>query len=130
MDEQERYESGLGVRRAVLGDAYVDDSLRKRTGFSEEFQEMITRYAWGEVWTRPGLPRHTRSLLTLAMLVALNRDDEFRLHVRAALNNGVTRDEIKELLLHCAIYCGVPAANTAFHSAAAVFAEADAGDHA
>jgi alkylhydroperoxidase/carboxymuconolactone decarboxylase family protein YurZ len=87
---------------------------------------MITRYAWGEVWTRPGLPRHTRSLLTLAMLIALNRGDEFRMHVRAAANNGVTRDEIKEVLLQAVIYAGVPAANSAFHMAQDVFNEMDA----
>ena len=88
---------------------------------------MITRYAWGEIWARPGLPRHTRSLLTLAMMVALNRNDEFRMHVRAAANNNVTREEIQEVLLQAAIYCGVPAANSAFHIAQEVFAEMDAG---
>jgi 3-oxoadipate enol-lactonase/4-carboxymuconolactone decarboxylase len=86
---------------------------------------LITRYAWGEIWTRPGLPRHTRSLITVTMMVALNRPDEFRLHVRAAFNNGVTRDQIKEVLLQTAIYCGVPAANTAFHLAEEVFAQLD-----
>ena len=123
MDENERYENGLAVRRAVLGNAHVDRSLAKRTDFTEEFQALITRYAWGEIWTRPGLPRHTRSLLTVALMVALNRPDEFRLHVRAAFNNGVTRDEIREVLLHCAIYAGVPAANSAFHMAEDVFAQ-------
>jgi 4-carboxymuconolactone decarboxylase len=123
MDESERYDKGLGVRRAVLGDAHVDRTLAKRDAFNEEFQELITRYAWGEIWTRPGLPRHTRSLITVAMMVALNRADEFRLHVRAAFNNGVTRDQIKEVLLQAAIYCGVPAANTAFHLAEEVFAQ-------
>jgi 4-carboxymuconolactone decarboxylase len=95
MDEGERYDKGLSVRRAVLGDAHVDRTLAKRDAFNEEFQELITRYAWGEIWTRPGLPRHTRSLITVAMMVALNRADEFRLHVRAAFNNGVTRDQIR-----------------------------------
>ena len=123
MDERERYEKGLSVRRAVLGDAHVDRSLKNRNEFNEEFQNLITRYAWGEIWTRPGLPRKTRSLLTIAMIVALNRPDEFRLHVRAAFNNGVTREEIKEVLLHAAIYCGVPAANSAFHAAQEVFSE-------
>src|SRR6478752_4706041 len=123
MDEDERYDKGLGVRRAVLGDAHVDRTLAKRDAFNEEFQELITRYAWGEIWTRPGLPRHTRSLITVAMMVALNRADELRLHVRAAFNNGVTRDQIKEVLLQAAIYCGVPAANTAFHLAEEVFAQ-------
>jgi len=123
MDESERYENGLAVRREVLGDAHVDRSLAKRNEFTEEFQALITRYAWGEIWTRPGLPRHTRSLLTVGLMVALNRPDEFRLHVRAAFNNGITRDDIREVLLHCAIYAGVPAANSAFHMAEEVFAQ-------
>jgi 4-carboxymuconolactone decarboxylase len=117
MNERERYEQGLAVRREVLGDHHVDRALARETEFTRDFQDLITRYAWGEIWTRPGLPRHTRSLLTLAMLVALNRPDEFRLHLRAAVANGVTRDEIKEVLLQTAIYCGVPAANSAFHLA-------------
>jgi 4-carboxymuconolactone decarboxylase len=127
MDERDRYEAGMKVRRAVLGDAHVDRSLDNRNAFNEEFQDLITRYAWGEIWTRPGLPRHTRSLLTLALMVALNRGDEFRMHVRAAANNGVSRDEVKEVLLQCAIYAGVPAANAAFHLAQSVFDEIDAG---
>lgn len=126
MDENERFEDGLKVRRAVLGDAHVDRSLAKRNDFNEEFQALITRYAWGETWTRPGLPRHTRSLLTIGLMVALNRVDEFKLHARAAFNNGVTRDEIREVLLHCAVYAGVPAANSAFHWAEEVFAQIDA----
>jgi 4-carboxymuconolactone decarboxylase len=126
MDDRERYEKGLSVRRAVLGDAHVDRSLKNRNEFNEDFQNLITRYAWGEIWTRPGLPRKTRSLLTIAMLVALNRPDEFRLHLRAALTNGVTKDEIKEALLHAAIYCGVPAANSAFHAAQEVFSKTKA----
>ena len=125
MDERERYDAGMAVRRAVLGDAHVERTLQHRNPFNEEFQELITRYAWGEIWTRPGLPRHTRSLLTLAMMVALNRNDELRLHLRAASNNGVSREEIKEVLMQCAIYCGVPAANSAFHAAAEVFAKMD-----
>lgn len=116
----------MKVRRAVLGDAHVDRTVKGRNSFNEEYQDMITRYAWGEIWTRPGLPRHTRSLLTLALMVALNRGDEFKMHVRAAFNNGVTRDEIKEVLLQCAIYAGVPAANSAFHMAQDVFHEMDA----
>ena len=127
MDERERYGKGLAVRRAVLGDAHVDRTLTTKTPFNDEFQDLITRYAWGEIWTRPGLPRHTRSIATLAMLVALNRPDELKLHLRASANNGVTRDEVKELLMQCAIYCGVPAANAAFHLAQAVFADMDAG---
>ncbi len=125
MDERERYENGLAVRRAVLGNAHVDRSLGRRNDFTEEFQTLITRYAWGEIWTRPGLPRHTRSLLTVGLMVALNRPEEFKLHVRAAFNNGVTREEIREVLLHCAIYAGVPAANSAFHMAEEVFAQMD-----
>ena len=125
MDDRERYEKGMTVRRAVLGDAHVDRSLQNRNSFNEEFQDLITRYAWGEIWTRPGLSRHTRSLIVIATTIALNRTEEFRLHVRAALNNGVTREEIKEVLLQTAIYCGVPAANSAFHIAQAVFAEMD-----
>jgi len=123
MDERERYEKGLSVRRAVLGDAHVDRSMKNRNEFNQEFQDLLTRYAWGEIWVRPGLPRKTRSLLTIVMLVALNRPDEFRLHLRAALNNGVTKEEIKEALLQTAIYCGVPAANSAFHAAQEVFSE-------
>jgi 4-carboxymuconolactone decarboxylase len=125
MDEDQRYEDGLKVRRAVLGDAHVDRSLAKRNDFNDEFQALITRHAWGEMWTRPGLPRHTRSLVTIALLVALNRVDEFKLHVRGAFSNGVTRDEIREVLMHCAVYAGVPAANAAFHWAEEVFAQMD-----
>src|SRR5947209_10797399 len=127
MDERQRYEQGMKVRRAVLGDAHVDASLKDRNEFDEAFQDLITRYAWGEIWSRPGLPRQTRSMLTLAMMVALNRPDELRMHLLAALNNGVTREEIREVLLQTAIYCGAPAANTAFHTAQAVFAEMDNG---
>ena len=126
MDERKRYEEGMNVRRAVPGDAHVDRSVARRNEFNTEFQELITRYAWGEIWTRPGLSRHTRSLLTIGLMVALNRTDEFRLHVRAAFNNGVTREEIREVLLHCAIYAGVPAANSAFHIAEDVFAQMQA----
>ena len=111
------------MRRAVLGDRHVDSALADPS--KQEFDELITRYAWGEIWARPGLPRHTRSLLTLAMLVALNRLEEFRMHVRAALRNGVTREEIKEVLLQSAIYCGVPAANAAFRAAEEVYAGVD-----
>lgn len=124
-NDGERYEAGLSVRRDVLGSAHVDRSLQRLTSLNEEFQNLITRYAWGEIWTREGLPRHTRSLLTIVMMVALNRSEELRLHLRAAANNGVTRDEIKEVLLQSAIYCGVPAANSAFHMAEEVFADMD-----
>ena len=126
MDEQERHAAGMSVRRAVLGDAHVDRAQAKRTELTNEFQDLITRYAWGEIWTRPGLPRHTRSLMTICMMVALNREEELKLHLRAAANNGVSRDEIKEALLQTAIYCGVPAANSAFALAQQVFAQMDA----
>ena len=114
MTERERYDAGMQVRREVLGFEHVDRTLNHRTPLNEAFQEFITRYAWGEVWTRPGLSRYSRSLVTLAMMVALNREEEFKMHIRAALNNGVSRDEISELLLHTAIYCGLPAANNAY----------------
>ena len=117
MDDRQRYEQGMKVRREVLGDTHVDKSLEKRNALNEEFQDLITRYAWGEIWSRPGLSRQTRSMLTLAMMVALNRQEEFRMHVKAAVNNGVTPAQIKEVLLQTAIYCGVPAANNAFHIA-------------
>ena len=123
MDERERYQAGLRVRRAILGDTHVDASLTKRTDLTEDFQDLITRYAWGEIWSRPGLPRQTRSLLTVVMLVALNREDELRLHLRGALKNGVTQAELREALLQAAIYCGVPAANSAFRIAQEVFSE-------
>lgn len=126
LDDGARYAAGLGVRRAVLGSEHVDRSLARLTPLNEEFQDLITRYAWGEIWTREGLPRHTRSLLTIAMMVALNRNEELRLHLRAAANNGVTPDEIKEVLLQTAIYCGVPAANSAFHMAGEILGD-DAG---
>jgi 4-carboxymuconolactone decarboxylase len=124
MDERDRYEAGLKVRRAVLGDAHVDATLKNRNDFNEVFQDLITRYAWGEIWRRPGLPRQTRSLITVAMLVALNREDELRMHLHAALKNGVSQDEIREVLLQTAIYCGVPAANSAFRIAQEVFGAA------
>jgi len=125
MDDNQRYEQGMKVRRAVLGDAHVDRSLKNRNEFNEAFQDLITRYAWGEIWSRPGLPRHTRSLITLALMVALNRSEELRMYVRAALNVGVKREEIQEVLLQTAIYCGLPAANSAFRLAQEVFAEVD-----
>jgi 4-carboxymuconolactone decarboxylase len=123
MDERERYRRGLAVRRKVLGGEHVDRALRARSELDTEFQDLITRYAWGEVWARPGLPRRTRSLLTLALMVALGRSDELRMHLRAARRIGVTREQIVEVLLQTAIYCGVPAANAAFHLAAEVLAE-------
>jgi len=129
MDERKRYDEGMKTRRSVLGDAHVDRTLKTRTEFNEPFQELITRYAWGEIWNRPGLPKKTRSLLTLAMLLALNRNEEFRMHIKAALAMGVSRDEIQELLLQAAIYCGVPAANAAFHAAEEVFESMDSAKH-
>ena len=120
MSEDQR-QKGMEVRRAVLGDAHVDRSMASKNPLTEEFQDLLTRYAWGEIWTRPGLDRRTRSCITVAMLVALNREEELVLHLRGALNNGVTKDEIKEVLLQSAIYCGIPAANTAFRVAAKVF---------
>ncbi len=123
MDERERFETGMQVRRSVLGDAHVDGAEAKKTELDSEFQDLITRYAWGEIWSRPGLPRHTRSLLTIGLMVALNRGEELRLHLRAAANNGVTTEEIREVLLQCAIYCGVPAANAAFHAAKEILDE-------
>jgi 4-carboxymuconolactone decarboxylase len=123
MDERERYETGMKVRRAVLGDAHVDGALAKQNDFTEAFQDLITRYAWGEIWSRPGLARQTRSLITVAMLVALNREEELQMHLRAALKNGVSQEEIRETLLQSAIYCGVPAANSAFRIAQQVFSE-------
>ncbi|MCC4615988.1 4-carboxymuconolactone decarboxylase [Xanthomonas campestris pv. asclepiadis] len=123
MHEDERYQAGLRERRRVLGDAHVERSLAARTAFTDEFQALITRYAWGTIWTRDGLPAHTRSLLTLAMMVALGHDEEFKLHVRAARNNGVTPEQIKEVLLQAAVYCGVPAANHAFALAMPILEE-------
>ena len=110
----ETHERGMEVRRQVLGDEHVDEAIRTTTELTADFQSFITRYAWGEIWTRPGLDRKTRSCITLTALVALNRPEELEMHLRAALRNGVTTEEIREVLLHCAVYCGVPAANSAF----------------
>ena len=121
MDEKKRHEEGMKTRRAVLGDTHVDQATAAQNEFTAEFQDLITRYAWGEIWTRPELDRKTRSLITIAMMVALNRPEELQLHLKTALKNGVTRAEIKEVLLQAAIYCGVPAANHAFHLAEQVF---------
>lgn len=121
MDDRQRHEQGMKIRRSVLGDAHVDAAEARKSPLTADFQDLITRYAWGEIWSRPGLDRKTRSILTIGMMMALNRPDELRLHLRAAANNGVTRDEIKETLLHAAVYCGVPAANAAFHMAEEIF---------
>ena len=118
-----RFDAGLAVRRSVLGRRYVDESMRTADEFTRPLQELVTEYCWGAVWTRPGLPRKTRSLLNLAMLTALNRPHELRLHVRGALRNGCSRDEIMETLLQAAIYCGVPAAIDSFRIAREVLAE-------
>jgi 4-carboxymuconolactone decarboxylase len=123
MDEEQRYANGMAVRRAVLGDQHVDRAQESLNDFNAEFQNLITRYAWGEIWTRPGLPRQTRSLMTICMMVALNREEELKLHLRAARNNGVSVDQVKEALLQTAIYCGLPAANSAFAIAQQVFSE-------
>jgi len=113
-DRDDTYAKGMEVRRVVLGDAHVDRAIERTTSFTEGFQELITRYAWGEVWSRPGLDRRARSMITLTALVATGREHELEMHIRAALRNGLTPDEIGEVLLHCAVYCGVPAANGAF----------------
>jgi 3-oxoadipate enol-lactonase/4-carboxymuconolactone decarboxylase len=118
----------MDVRRTVLGDAHVDRAIDRTTAFTEDFQDFITRYAWGEIWSRPGLDRRTRSCITLTALVATGREHELEMHVRAALRNGLTPDEIGELLLHCAVYCGVPAANGAFAIAQRVIDETPDGD--
>ena len=117
------YEDGMRIRREVLGDEHVDDAVERTTEFTREFQELITRYAWGEIWARPGLDRKTRSCVTLTALIALNHFEELALHVRAARRNGLTDAEIKEVLLQAAIYCGVPAANRAFAVAQRVLEE-------
>jgi len=122
---KELFDKGLQVRREVLGADYVDAALKNADAFNMPLQELVTEYCWGEVWTRPGLDRRTRSLLNLAMLTALNRPHELALHVRGAINNGVTRDEIAEVLLQAAIYCGVPAAVDAFRVARDTLKEMD-----
>jgi 4-carboxymuconolactone decarboxylase len=114
---------GMEIRREVLGDEHVDRAVERTTEFTSDFQDFITRYAWGEVWARPGLDRRTRSCVTLTALVALGRLDELEMHVRAALRNGLTEQEIGEVLLQCAVYCGVPAANSAFAVAQRVLSE-------
>lgn len=121
MDDTTRYQQGLQTRTAVLGQAHVKRSLDNLTEFNADFQDFISRYAWGEVWSREGLSRHTRSLVTMAVLLGLGREDELKMHIRACFNNGVTVDEIKELFLHCSLYAGLPASNTAMHLAEAVF---------
>jgi len=121
----ERHDEGMRTRREVLGDEHVDAAIARTTADTAEFQDLITRYAWGEIWARPGLDRRTRSAITLMALIALNRESELAMHLRAALRNGLTREEIKEVLLQSAIYCGVPAANGAFAVFREVMAEYD-----
>ena len=123
MEEKERHHKGLETRREVLGKEHVDRAQANLSEFNAPFQEFITRYAWGEIWERPGLTRRERSLITLAVLVALNREPEFRIHIRAAINNGVTTEEIREVLIHAGIYCGLPAANAAIQAAEQVINE-------
>lgn len=119
----ETHAAGTKVRREVLGDAHVDRAQAGATTFNHEFQDLITRYAWGEIWTRPGLDRRTRSCMVLTAMIALGHWDEFRMHVRAAFNNGLGPDEIREVIMQAAIYCGVPAANRAFRETSEMFTE-------
>jgi len=121
--QDDAYVAGMDVRRAVLGDDHVDRAVAATTEFTADFQDLITRYAWGEIWTRPGLDRRSRSMITLTAMVARGHHAELAMHVRAARRNGLTVDEIKEVLLQTAIYCGVPDANTAFRIAGEVLAE-------
>jgi len=123
MNDEQRYQQGLKVRTEVLGEKHVGRSLANLNDFNQDFQNFISRFAWGEVWSREGLPRHTRSLVTIAILLALGREDELRMHLRACFNNGVTKDELKELILHSSLYAGLPAANAAMHMAEEVFKE-------
>ncbi|BCW60881.1 4-carboxymuconolactone decarboxylase [Paenarthrobacter sp. CM16] len=125
---QDLYDAGMVVRREVLGDAHVDRANAGKDSFTEDYQDMITRIAWGGIWTRPGLSRQMRSAVTLTALVAHGHWEELAMHIRAALNNGLSRDEIKEILLQTAIYCSVPSANSAFKTAQKVFAEIDANE--
>jgi 4-carboxymuconolactone decarboxylase len=126
--DADRHEAGMTVRRAVLGDEHVDRAVAGTTDFTAPFQDFITRYAWGDVWTRPGLDRRTRSVITLTVLTALGHENELAMHVRAAVRNGLSEAEIGEVLLHTAIYAGVPAANTAFAIAQRVLAEVGPDD--
>ncbi len=123
--DKERYEKGLAVRRAVLGPEHVENSFRLADDFTRPMQELVTEYCWGEIWSRPGLDRRSRSLINLAMLTALNRPHEIRLHVRGALNNGLTKKELMEVFMQCAIYCGIPAGMEALRIAKEVFAEVE-----
>jgi len=126
--DKDLYEKGLQNRKDVLSEAHVERSFASADDFTKPYQDLVTEYCWGAIWDRPGLTRKTRSLLNLAMLTALNREDEFKLHARAAFRNGVTKEEICEVLLQTMIYCGVPAANSAFKQAREVFAAMDKED--
>jgi 4-carboxymuconolactone decarboxylase len=121
--DKKRYEEGLAIRKAVLGAEHVEKSLGSADDFTRPMQELVTEYCWGEIWTRPGLDRRTRSFINVAMLTALNRPHEIRLHVRGALNNGVTKKELMEVFMQCAIYCGIPAGMEAMRVAKEVFTE-------
>ena len=128
MDDAARARQGMTARRAVLGDEHVDRAVATTTSFTEPFQDLITRYAWGDIWSRPGLSRAERSMITLAMLAALQHENELAMHVRAALRNGLTPEQIQEVLLQVAVYAGVPAANRAFAVAQRVLSEVGAGE--
>lgn len=123
MNDKDRYKQGIQVRTEVLGEAHVGRSLENLNEFNADFQNFISRFAWGEVWSRPGMPRHTRSLVTISILLALGREAELRMHIRACFNNGVSQDDLKELFLHASLYAGLPAANAAMHIAEEVFKE-------
>ena len=123
LSDQERYDQGMGVRREVLSDAHVDRAVAGTTELTADFQDFITRVAWGDIWSRPGLDRRSRSVAVLTALIALGHHEELAMHLRAALRNGLTVDEIREVILQAGLYCGVPAANTAFRIATEVFAQ-------
>lgn len=128
MTDNERRDAGFLTRRAVLGDAHVNRAEKTKTELNSDFQDFITRYAWGEIWSRPELSRHGRSMITVAMLIALNRDAELAMHFRAAFNNGVTRQELSEIILHSGLYCGLPAANAAYHLLQRIIDEQEKGN--
>ena len=126
MTDEERYEAGIAIRRKVLGDAYVDRALAGADDFSKPLQDLVSRYCWGDIWNRPGLDHQQRSIANLAMIAALNRPHELKLHIRGALNNGLTKEQIREVLLQATIYCGVPAGVDSFRIAKEVLAEYEA----
>lgn len=127
MTDEERRATGFATRRAVLGNAHVDRAEQNKNNLNADFQDFITRYAWGEIWSRPELSRHTRSMITVAMLIALNREAELAMHLRAAFNNGVTKEELSEIILHSGLYCGLPAANAAYHLLQRLVSDQDTG---